>query len=87
MKMEDFISKSKEMGDFYVYYTTEERPNSFIVATQEYSPYIKDKDRKFKFNPKTEVKLFSFTQNRFVVLPVKSIKKLVPLATVLKNVR
>lgn len=88
MQKSVFEIKSQSMSDFYMYYTREGR-NTFAVATIDLSnPYIKNHKKAHSlqsYNPKTHTRVFDWKSDRFITVPLSSIRKLVPLATVLKN--
>jgi len=89
MQLETFNAKAQEMGDFYVYFVDPvTKVDKYAVATADLSTtYIKESRRK---KPKTvdgEVLMWNWSSNNYLRVPCSSIKKLVPLASVLKNVR
>lgn len=90
MKLSDFEAKANSMGDFYVYFTGEDNKPSFLVATTDFStPYIQN-HAKFKKKSKEplvtdHVAMWNWKSDNLVMLPLTSIKKLVPLSSVLQN--
>ena len=92
MQKEIFHEKAEEMGDFYLYHTVH-IPNvgtkvTYSICTLELdNPYIKSQ-RRHNFKPQdTKAVLWDWKTNRFIQVSYGNIKKMVPLATVLKNVR
>lgn len=100
MKAETFWNKAKEFGDFYLYFA---RPDTqevtFAVATADLSTaYIRNHPR-FKAakravskgvvgsTPNTHVDLWDWKSDRPLSVELSSVKKLVPLQSVLKNER
>lgn len=90
MQKSVFDTKSRQMNDFYLYYTRNGR-NTFAVATTDVSsPYIKSHKRAQnlpKYNPNTHARVWDWKSDRFITVPLSDVKKLVPLSTVLKNGR
>lgn len=85
MNLSTFNEKASQMGDFYVYYTNRQGKPTFSVCTNEFSKYMKvNLKNKDPFN---QVLLWNYSANRPVLIPLSSIRKLVPLGTVLKNER
>jgi len=92
MKPQIFSSKAEEFGDFYVFYP---RPDTaeitFAVATSDLStPYIKTHKRfKSVKTPVAEgfVRLWDWKSDRLLDIEVSTIKKVVPLQSVLQNDR
>lgn len=90
MLKEVFEQKSQAMGDFYVYYTKKDTGlATFAVGTTDLStPYIASRLKQKQRNTttsETEVVLWSWTGDNLLKLDLSQIKKLVPLASVLKN--
>lgn len=89
MQLAVFQAKASEMGDFYVYFTRPDKTTAFLVATTDFdNRYINEQMSKRKTTePLTpdQVKVWNWSANCVSYLDVKSIKKLVPLASVLKN--
>lgn len=87
MQLDTFMSKSQEMGDFYVYFTDPVlKTDKFAVATTDLSTkYIATSSRKKPKLLAGEVLMWNWLSNNYLKLPIFSIKKLVPLASVLKN--
>ena len=100
MKAATFWDKAKEFGDFYIYFA---RPDTqevtFAVATADLStPYIRNNSR-FKAAKRavskgvvpptsnTCVDLWDWKSDKLICVELASIKKLVPLQSVLKNER
>lgn len=86
-----FQEKANEMGDFYMYYTATiggVGPKvTFGVCTADLdNPYIKSHPAP-KHVPSNKVLVWNWKANRYLVVNYDAIKKLVPLATVLKNAR
>lgn len=87
MDRNTFESLADQFGDFYVYYIRNDSSTTttYAVGTTEFDiPYIKAKG-----TPPTpsedEVVFFSFTSDKFRILPLSRIKRLTPLQDVLKN--
>lgn len=88
MKASDFVAQAEQLGDFYLYYAKEgAKGTTYLVGTT-------DLDNKFiKANmvmPKTpltadEVLVWSWSSAKLRVMNVTKIKRLIGLATVLKN--
>lgn len=78
------------MNDFYMYYTRN-GSSTFAVATIDVSnPYIKSHKRAQNlrpYNPDTHARVWDWKSDRFITVPLTSVRKLVPLSTVLKNGR
>lgn len=88
MQLAVFQAKANEMGDFYVYFTRPDKTVGFFVATADLNnKYIHEQMSKRKTEPLNadQVCLWNWTANSISYIDVKSIKKLVPLASVLKN--
>jgi hypothetical protein len=88
MQLEVFQNKAKEMGDFYVYFTRPDKTTGYFVATADLNnAYIHEQMSKRKAEPLNpdQVRLWNWSANSISHIDVKSIKKLVPLASVLKN--
>lgn len=90
MLKEVFDQKSQAMGDFYVYYTKKDTGlTTFAVCTTDLStPYIATRLKQKQRNTEAladQVVLWSWTGDNLLKLELKQIKKLVPLASVLKN--
>ena len=88
MQLEVFQNKANEMGDFYVYFTRPDKTTGYFVATADLNnKYIQEQISRRKQDPLKDgnVRMWSWSANQVVDLDVKSIKKLVPLASVLKN--
>lgn len=88
MQLEVFQNKANEMGDFYVYFTRPDKTTGYFVATADLNnKYIHEQmsRRKQETLKDGNVRMWSWSANAVVDLDVKSIKKLVPLASVLKN--
>lgn len=93
MKAATFWDKAKEFGDFYIYFA---RPDTqevtFAVATADLSTaYIRNharfKGQKRKEQPEGSVLLWDWKSDRPLSVELSSVKKLVPLQSVLKNER
>lgn len=89
MQLAVFQAKAKEMGDFYVYFTRPDKTTAYLVATTDFdNRYINEQVSKRKAAEPLaadHVKVWNWSANCVSYLDVKSIKKLVPLASVLKN--
>ncbi len=88
MLREVFNTKAESMGDFYVYYTKKDTGlTTFAVCTADLTNQYIAKATRFKSAKCTEdqVVLWNWTSNNLITLDLKQIKKLVPLASVLKN--
>ena len=101
MKLEEFLSKAEQFGDFYVYYTKEGTTHqTYLVGTTDLSPpYIANIVGEQMRNPRVKnaineankqgdrsnVAIFSYSSNKLRFLPVSRIRRLVPLSSVLKN--
>lgn len=89
MQKKVFDAKSAEMNDFYLYYTKPDGRSTFAVATVDVSsPYIKNHKRAKNlkpYNPSTHARVWDWKSDRFLEIPLSKVRKLVPLATVLKN--
>lgn len=81
MNLSTFKSKAEKFNDFYVFYSTP-RGNYFSAATLDLdTPYIKEHRRARKpsnIKP-TEVILWSWTQDRYMVLDSADIRSVTPL--------
>ena len=87
MQAKVYKQKSSSMGDFYIYYNKAGK-TVFSVCTADLStPYIKNHRRfkNLKYNSETHAVVWSWQADRLLKIPLSDIKKLVPLATVLKN--
>jgi hypothetical protein len=95
MQLNVLTAKSQEMGDYYVYHLKDDgKTVSFFVGTSDLStPYIQEQIKKqtrgqpIRGLPDTHVYMWSWTHNSLRQVELKSIKKLVPLSSVLKNVQ
>lgn len=88
MLKEVFDTKATAMGDFYVYYAKKDTGlTTFAVCTADLTNDYIAKAISFKSTKCTEeqVVLWNWTSNNLLILDLKQIKKLVPLASVLKN--
>lgn len=88
MQLEVFQNKAKEMGDFYVYFTRPDKTTGYFVATADFNnAYIHEQAAKRKVEQiiPGQVRLWNWSANCVSYIDIKSIKKLVPLASVLKN--
>ena len=59
---------------------------SIVCTTNFKTKYIKQIRRTEKFSLKDNVLVFSWTDNKFAALPVRSIIKVAPLSSLLRNV-
>lgn len=84
-----FESKAASMGDFYVYYVKKDTGlPTFAVATADLTSeqYIVDRlKHRDVTTTENQVALWSWTSNNLLKLDLDQVKKLVPLASVLKN--
>lgn len=86
MKREEFERKASQMNDFYLYYKGDHR-QKYLVGTVDFStPYIAERIKQLPLD-EDEVLVWSWEANRARKISLKRIKKLVPLATILKNRR
>lgn len=88
MKKEKVVKLLEQQGVSYVYFTN---PNTgrvnFLVGTLEVDNYVR-KNSKVEYITGTDhVALFSYTNNTIKVLPVSSIKRVVPLNAELNKAR
>lgn len=92
MQREVFEKKAKQFGDFVIFYQkTDKHGNVKVhhtVASYELdNPYIVSKMRNTAYDAETKALMWNWNADRRLIVDYSRIKKLVPLASVLKNHR
>lgn len=87
MRKDVFEKKAEQMGDFCIYY---QKPDSnvitFAICTAELdNPYIKARMRKTSVDTNIEVLMWNWRYNSQLKVSFDRIKKLIPLASMVKN--
>jgi hypothetical protein len=79
--------QAKEHGDFYVYYTKQgSNSTTYAVGTTDYDNwYIKAKGAIPQYDEANEFMFFSWTSDKFRVIPYDRIRTLSPLSAEINN--
>lgn len=78
------ISLLQEFGDAIIYLTNRQ---PIAVTTDFSTPYIKNIRRYQRFQFKGNILVFNWTDNKFEAIPVKTLKSITPLSSILNNTR
>ena len=86
-KVAEVLSQAQEHGDFYVYYTKQgSNSTTYAVGTTDFNNwYIEAKGAQPSHDPETEFLFFSWTSDKFRVIPFERIRTLSPLSAELNN--
>jgi len=79
------VALFRQFGDAVVEFTDGAEPA--LCTTDFKNKYIKSIRRTERFSLKGNILLFNWTDNEFQAIPVKRIKNLIPLSSILENKR